>query len=348
MKKFIIGLLKAIGYFAIYLVMQLVITVVFAIVKAIPVAMKYALGGSLLSDPAVFSAYMDEVIQIVMDTALPAVIVSGVLTVGLLWLIFACRKKKFVREVGIRKMNPVAVAPLVLMGLSFNILTSLMFALVPQEAMDSYTESSSFVFSGNMVTVVIATVIMAPIVEEIVFRGLVYTRLKKGMPAVLAMILASTLFGLAHGQWLWMIYTSVFGMVLVWVYERTKSLFASMLLHFGYNLCPVLLGLLPADVPDWMGLVLIAAAVVVAALSIFWFVKLPKGKSPEEPVVAAEPLPEPEEVSEEEETAEDGSSCDEEKATDDSSVGEVAEAVGAVAGVAGAVAEIAEAVIENI
>ncbi len=305
MKKFIIGLLKAIGYFAVYLVMQLVVNMVFAIVKAIPVAMKYAVGGNLLSDPNAFSAYMDEVMQIVVDTAIPSVIVSGFLTVGLFWLIFVCRKKKITREVGMRKMNPVTVVPLVLMGLSFNILTSLVLALVPQEAMESYSESSSLIFTGSTASIVIATVIMAPIVEEIVFRGLIYTRLKKGMPAIVAVILSSAFFGLAHGQWLWMLYTAVFGMVLVWVYERTKSLFASMLLHFGYNLCSVLLSLLPVDTPDWAGLVLIAGAVVVAGLSIFWFVKIPKGKLPEEPVAVAEALPEQAEASEEEAAAED-------------------------------------------
>lgn len=327
MKKFIIGLLKAIGYFAIYLVMQLVITVVFAIVKAIPVAMKYAVGGNLLSDPDAFSAYMDEVMQIVIDTAIPSVIVSGFLTVGLFWLIFVCRKKKIAREVGMRKMNPVAVVPLVFMGLSFNILTSLVLALVPQEAIESYSESSSLIFTGSTASVVIATVIMAPVVEEIVFRGLIYTRLKKGMPDIVAVILSSAMFGLAHGQWLWMLYTAVFGMVLVWVFERTKSLFASMLLHFGYNLCSILLSLLPLNTPDWVGLVLIVGAVVVAGLSIFWFVKIPKGELaeepvaveeslpeepvaaeeslPEEPIAVAEVLPEQVETSEEEATAED-------------------------------------------
>jgi len=93
---------------------------------------------------------------------------------------------------------------------------------------------------------------------------------------MVAMVLSSLLFGAAHGQLLWMLYTAVFGMVLAWVLERTGSLVPCILLHMGYNLCSVLLGFLPEEAPDMAGVLLIFGAAVVAAVSVVWFRKIPK------------------------------------------------------------------------
>ncbi len=280
MKKFFIGLLKGLGYFGIYFGMQLLVTAVYAIVAIIPVAMKYTAKYQNVFAPGVFDQYMEDVIQVVMDVAMPAVIISGILTIGLLWLIFVCRKKKFAQEICLRKLQPARIVPIVLMGLSLNVVTGLVLSFIPEEWMGAYEESSSLVMGGSTVAMVIGTTIMAPIVEEIIFRGLAYTRMKKGMPTAVAVLLSSALFGVAHGQWVWMLYAFAFGLVLVWVFERSKSLLANILLHFSYNGCAMLQLLIPEDAPEsvWVGINI--AAVVVAAISIFWFAKLPKAEGP--------------------------------------------------------------------
>ena len=281
MKKFFIGLLKGIGYFGIYFGMQLLVTTVYAIVGVVPVAMKYYTSEENVFAPDVFNRYMEEVLQVVMEAALPSVIISALLTIGVLWLIFVCRKKKFAQEISLRKMNPAAIAPLVLMGLSLNVVTGLVLSLVPEEWMSAYEASSSMVTSGYPVVMVLATVIAAPVIEEIIFRGLAYTRMKKGMPTAVAMILSSALFGVAHGQWVWMLYAFVFGLVLVWAFEHTKSLLANILLHLSYNGCAMLQLLIPGNAPETVWMAINIGSVVVAAATIFWFAKLPKGAEPE-------------------------------------------------------------------
>lgn len=278
MKKFFIGLLKGIGYFGIYFGMQLLVTTVYAIVGVVPVAMKYYTSEENVFAPDVFNRYMEEVLQVVMEAALPSVIISALLTIGVLWLIFVCRKKKFAQEISLRKMNPAAIAPLVLLGLSLNVVTGLVLSLVPEEWMSAYEESSSMVTSGNPVVMVLATVIMAPVIEEIIFRGLAYTRMKKGMPTAVAVILSSALFGVAHGQWVWMLYAFVFGLMLVWVFEHTKSLLANILLHLSYNGCAMLQLLIPENAPETVWMAINIGSVVVAAISIFWFVKVEGGR----------------------------------------------------------------------
>lgn len=278
MKKFFIGLLKGIGYFGIYFGMQLLVTTVYAIVGVVPVAMKYYTSEENVFAPDVFNRYMEEVLQVVMEAALPSVIISALLTIGVLWLIFVCRKKKFAQEISLRKMNPAAIAPLVLMGLSLNVVTGLVLSLVPEEWMSAYEASSSMVTSGHPVVMALATVIAAPVIEEIIFRGLAYTRMKKGMPTAVAVILSSALFGVAHGQWVWMLYAFVFGLVLVWAFEHTKSLLANILLHLSYNGCAMLQLLIPENAPETVWMAINIGSVVVAAISIFWFAKVEGGR----------------------------------------------------------------------
>ena len=280
MKKFFIGLLKGIGYFGIYFGMQLLVTLVYSIVGIIPIAMKYTTRYRNVFEPDIFEQYMEEVIQVVLDASMPSVVISGILTIGVLWLIFVCRKKKFAQEICLRKLQPVRIVPIVLMGLSLNVVTGLVLSFVPEEWMSAYEATSSMVMTGSTVMMILATVIMAPVIEEIIFRGLAYTRMKKGMPTAVAVLLSSALFGVAHGQWVWMLYAFAFGLVLVWVFERSKSLLANMLLHFSYNGCAMLQLLIPEDAPESVWITINIASVVVAAISIFWFAKIPKAEGP--------------------------------------------------------------------
>lgn len=278
MKKFFIGILKALGYFGLYFGMQLFVSVLIAIYGSASLITKYIAGGQDLQNPVIMERYFDEMIQMILDSAMPTVVVSGILTVVTVFLIFIIRKKKPVQELSLNPFSGKIVVPIVLMGLSFNVLTGVFLSLIPvsEELMESYEISSSSVLGDNFFLMAVGTVIVAPLVEEIIFRGLAYTRMKKGMPALAAMVLSAALFGAAHGQLLWMLYTSVFGMVLVWVFERSGSLVPCILLHMGYNLCSVLLSFLPEEAPDFAGAVLILGALMVAVASTVWFCKITK------------------------------------------------------------------------
>ena len=284
MKKFFIGLLKGLGYFGIYFGMQFLVSFVYGLVGGISLVTKYIVSGQSMQDPAVMERYMEEMIQIVLDSAMPTVIISGLLTLGVVVLIFVCSKKKVTKALCLQPFHAGAVLPIVIMGLGFNVLTGLILSFIPEEAMSGYEQSSAAMFTGNFWVMAFGTVIIAPLVEEIIFRGLIYTRMKQGMPAIVAALLTSALFGVAHGQWVWMIYTFVFGLLLIWVFERTKSLIANILLHFSYNLCAVLQMLLPEDTPDWAGIAIVAASVVLAAVGIFLFLRVPKVPEPAEEV----------------------------------------------------------------
>lgn len=96
--------------------------------------------------------------------------------------------------------------------------------------------------TDNPVVMIITAVIMAPIFEEIIFRGIIQKGLiNKGVKPWKAIVFASIIFGLVHGNPWQFVGAVLLGCVLGLVYYKTKSLLLPMLLHAFNNLCSSIL-----------------------------------------------------------------------------------------------------------
>jgi membrane protease YdiL (CAAX protease family) len=83
-------------------------------------------------------------------------------------------------------------------------------------------------------------VLIAPLVEETVFRGYLYPLFAKTFGVASSVILTGILFGLMHGAqlgWTWglVLVLVAVGVIFTLVRARTGSVYASFLLHLGYN-----------------------------------------------------------------------------------------------------------------
>ena len=78
-------------------------------------------------------------------------------------------------------------------------------------------------------------VIIAPVAEEVLFRGYLFGKLKNYIPTWVAILITSALFGAIHGQWDLAIDTFALSVVLCLLREATGSLWASILLHMTKN-----------------------------------------------------------------------------------------------------------------
>lgn len=96
--------------------------------------------------------------------------------------------------------------------------------------------------TDDPVVMIITAVICAPVFEEIVFRGIIQKGLiNKGVRPVNAILMASVIFGLVHGNPWQFVGAVLLGCVLGLVYYKTKSLLLPMLLHGFNNLCSTIL-----------------------------------------------------------------------------------------------------------
>ena len=87
-------------------------------------------------------------------------------------------------------------------------------------------------------------VLVAPFVEEALFRGLLYPALQQTMLATgssakratwISAIVVSALFAAVHGNWLALAPLFVLAMVLTWLLQRTNSLAACVIAHAAHN-----------------------------------------------------------------------------------------------------------------
>ena len=268
MKKAFQSIGKAAVYFLVYFLMQILVFSAFNAGLAVKMTMEKIDAGE-----AIDTMEMVEFLNTVMaDSVMLVTLISGVLIFFVFWLFFFIRKKKFTNEVCIRPIPRKAILPIAVMEGSFNILTSVVISMFPwpKSWMDSYVTSSTAI--DNSLTAWLTAVVMAPVLEEIVFRGLVYTRLKKGLPQMMAAIMTSLIFGIAHGTIIWAIYTFIFGMILIWVFEKFQSLTASIVLHLAYNLSGMALALIPEEA-GFLILLLFAVS-IWAAKKAYTYIRL--------------------------------------------------------------------------
>ena len=86
-----------------------------------------------------------------------------------------------------------------------------------------------------MVTTIVLTAVIVPIIEEVMFRGVLYRWLRKFSSMTMAVGLSSIVFGMVHGIVHLIPALTILGVVLAWSYERTGSLWAPILIHGIFN-----------------------------------------------------------------------------------------------------------------
>ena len=130
-----------------------------------------------------------------------------------------------------------------------------------------------------------AAVIIAPISEELFFRGVLFNRLKIRKGFLFGLIVSSVFFGLCHFNYpdhiSHIIYTCIFGMCMCILYSRTDNILLNMLVHSAYNLLSLLITYTPLQYlftgggfTEIMGLLLIASLIFIPVYILYFAYKL--------------------------------------------------------------------------
>lgn len=131
--------------------------------------------------------------------------------------------------------------------------------------------------NGGVVSI-ISICLIAPLIEEMLFRGIILRSFLENYSVRSSILLSSLLFALLHMTVTQLPVAFIMGCLLGWLYARTKCLWPSIMAHFFYNSFAVLLwstysssgsdkGSLPAfNPPAVMMAALVSSAVGVAML----------------------------------------------------------------------------------
>lgn len=108
-------------------------------------------------------------------------------------------------------------------------------APIPQELIGGMSDD----MEKSMVAFVLSIFIIAPVVEEFVFRALIITKLRKGLTVTVSVIASAVLFALIHsmaGGIVTVAHAFFGGVIFSLAYVKTKSLFPAIIAHIFGNI----------------------------------------------------------------------------------------------------------------
>lgn len=195
-----------------------------------------------------------------------------VFLVYVMW--FIVRQKDPLRELGINPIRPSLVPGLAVFGLSTQAVTSITIALfsVFMGPIGEQTQQSYDNMFGEQTTIAmfVFMAVATPIIEEIVFRGLIHKNMREVMPRSAAVILSSLCFGLCHGEIYRVIYATLLGILLAVMYEKYNSILPSIIVHTAFNTMSFVYEMLPENTLVYICIYFIAMGVSIACAVCFF------------------------------------------------------------------------------
>lgn len=278
-KKGLFALLRALCYYFLFIGVQAALIFIYEFAISFTLALQNTTNAMIDGN---YEFDLDAVIGAVTDRLLQNIhiilILSALITILIVFLSFRIRHKDPLAEAHVRPISPIAVAPALVLGAALQVFTALTMALIPipEETINSFNESSELLTGGPFALEFLSVVIITPIIEELIFRGLVFTRLNRGMKTWLAVALSAVIFGWAHGHIISFVYAGLLGVCLALLMKRQNdSILAPILCHAGFNGTSYLIGLLGEEINTMLFFALFFVSVALAVLCAYVLLRKP-------------------------------------------------------------------------
>ncbi len=101
-------------------------------------------------------------------------------------------------------------------------------------------KTSLFDNNNNLIITLISTGLIGPIIEELMFRGIIYNELKNKYKIMKAILMTTIFFAVIHFNIIQILYALAIGFILIFVYEKYKNIKAPIVLHMASNITTTL------------------------------------------------------------------------------------------------------------
>ena len=130
-------------------------------------------------------------------------------------------------------------------------------------------EGNAMTGGGSLHGVLLSAVIAAPIVEEVIFRGVVLGSFRKVFPAWwVSVLISAVIFGAYHRNPVAIVYATIMGIIAGIVYEKKRNLLFPIMLHIANNF----MGLLQDFVPAGIGVTIVNGVSLAMILPMCYIV----------------------------------------------------------------------------
>lgn len=135
-----------------------------------------------------------------------------------------------------------------LLGIGGQFLISGILGLVEpyfKDTFEEYAETIEILINGDGFVVLLLLVFVAPVAEELIFRGMVLHKASRSVPFWVANLFQAVLFGIYHWNIIQSIYAALLGYLLGMVYYKFKTIYASIFLHMMFNASSLIMMIIP-------------------------------------------------------------------------------------------------------
>ena len=163
--------------------------------------------------------------------------------------------------------------------LLMNVSGLIIIVLRLNELFPKYTELMDVIGSGPFLLQLLAAVLMAPILEEVLCRGIIFSRMREISGFWVSALVSSLIWAAMHLNVIQGITTFLFGIFLAFLYEKFKMLIVPILCHGLFNLIGQTAayfdeqsGYAPPEIPNEKGAFIIA--LIIAGAILLWLIRL--------------------------------------------------------------------------
>ena len=248
--------------------------------------MPYLIGVIFLSGIVLFIQgemdNLESLTEAIMVTHIPISMIVSAVVAFFIYKKMLKKKKRDIFEVcRFNKLSWDKVMVSLAAGMAFVFLSTIVVNLLSMLATETVENHEGFmdgIMQGSTILLFLTIGIVAPLIEEIMFRGIIFDELEKKLSLKLTILLQGLLFGLFHMNLVQGAYASVMGIFLGLSLIWTGSIWAPILIHLGNNLFSLALSVTPLGSlaeqnPYVMVALLIIAVFVVLPLTFGYLYK---------------------------------------------------------------------------
>ncbi len=136
-------------------------------------------------------------------------------------------------------LKHVGIVTILSICLSFGLNILLLLINLPQYS-ERYQETSAILYAPPFWQQLLSSGLLIPVVEEVLFRGIIFRLLRRWTSFPWAMFLSALAFGAYHGNLVQFVYAGVCGVLLAYLCETYRSILAPILSHMAMNVGAVI------------------------------------------------------------------------------------------------------------
>lgn len=172
--------------------------------------------------------------------------------------------------------RPNNILSLIIIGCSFALSYNLL--LFSLNKVFNFTN----LFNENSTSIIITLIcsgLIGPVLEELVFRGIVYNKLKKFTDITKATIITGLIFGIFHGNIIQFIYAFLFNIILTKVYDKDNNIFNPIIVHVSANSIVTLMLFVIKKLNIYLSLLFFIILLFVFLIMMYKYIKIEQNKN---------------------------------------------------------------------